>query len=281
LGAAQLSLDLLLAADAVAAEQLARRCDDKNLERQAVQEKVMHAAFSQAEAQVRNGWAFLVVDGEGWPPGVVGIVAGRLVERLGRPAAVIAFEGAIGRGSLRTVPGVDLHAALSRCAELLVRFGGHTAAAGLTVERSQLSTLSDRLCAIARDLLGDGPPRRSLQLDAELGLAEVDPLLAVELRRLEPYGIGNPEPLFGTRGVLLERARVVGQGHLQITLRDGPHACDGIAFNLGDRAAHLGGRVRAAYFPELDTFRGVERLRVRLRDLEPEPPPIAAAKADA
>jgi single-stranded-DNA-specific exonuclease len=269
LGAAQLALDLLLADD-TNAEDLARQCDDKNIERQSVQEKVVEQAFAQAETQLRNGWSFLVCDGEGWPPGVVGIVAGRLMERLGRPAAVIAFDGAQGRGSLRTVPGVDLHAALKRCSDLLVRFGGHPAAAGLTVERRHLSALAERLCAIAREQLGDGPPRRSLHLDAVLELHEIDQPLAAELRRLEPYGVGNPEPLFGTRGVLLEHSRVVGKGHLQITLRDGPHARDGIAFNLGDREKHTGGKVRAAYFPEIDTFRGVERLRVRLRDLEPE-----------
>jgi single-stranded-DNA-specific exonuclease len=270
LGAAQLSLDLLLCDDRAQADELAQKCEDANKKRQEVQERVMRDALPEAEALVRQKHEVLVLGGEGWAPGVVGIVAAKLVERFARPAAVIAFDGNTGRGSLRSIHGFDLHAALKGCEELLVRYGGHAAAAGLTVEKSRLPELRARLCAAARASSGNFDGSRELKLDAEVGLHEVDEPFATELRRLEPFGIGNPEPLFGLRGVVLERTRIVGVGHLQVTLRDGDHARDGIGFNLAEGAPDSGSRVRAAIFPELDTFRGVTRVRVRLRDLATE-----------
>jgi len=151
-----------------------------------------------------------------------------------------------------------------------VRYGGHKAAAGLTIESARVPELRARLIAIAREQLGEGPRRRELSVDAEIGLDAIDEPLAEEIRRLEPFGVGNPEPCLGARGVVLERSRVVGERHLQVTLRDGEHARDGIGFGFAEGAPDLGARVRAAFFPELDTFRGVTRVRVRLRDLAPE-----------
>jgi single-stranded-DNA-specific exonuclease len=271
IGAAQLALDLLLADTHERAAELAQACEDANKKRQEVQERVYREALEQAEAHARNDHAVLVVAGEGWHPGVVGIVAARLVDRFARPAAVIALavDGTQGRGSLRTAHGFNLHAALKSAEDLLVRYGGHAAAAGLTIEKAQLPALRVRLQEAARRHLGETLPARELKLDAEVALAAIDEPFATELRRLEPYGIGNPEPLLAIRGVVLERARAVGatNGHLQVTLRDGLHARDGIGFNLAENAPDTGSRVRVAFFPELDTFRGVTRVRVRLREL--------------
>jgi single-stranded-DNA-specific exonuclease len=228
------------------------------------------AALAQSEAAARNDHAVIVVAGEGWHPGVVGIVAARLVDRFHRPACVIALDGEVGRASLRSAGGFDLHRGLSACADLLVRFGGHAAAAGLTVEKSKIGELRERLGAEARRAFAEREPGRALELDAEVGLDLIDEPFAVELERLEPYGIGNPEPLFGARDVTLERTRVVGEHHLQVTLRKGDHARDGIGFHLAEGAPAPGVRVRAAFFPEVDTFRGVRRVRVRLRELEVE-----------
>jgi single-stranded-DNA-specific exonuclease len=269
LGAAQLALDLLLAPDEASATELALKCEEANKKRQEVQERVFTEALAQAEALVRNDHPVLVVAGEGWHAGVVGIVAARLVERFHRPAAVIALDGVQGRGSMRTSHGFNLHAALKASHELLVRYGGHAQAAGLTVDQARIPELRVRLQELARQHLGAQAPTRVLQVDAEVGLDKIDEPLASELRRLEPYGVGNPEPLLAARGLVLERARAVGNqnGHLQVTLRDGLHARDGIGFNLAENAPDAGSRVRAAFFPELDTFRGVTRVRVRLREI--------------
>jgi single-stranded-DNA-specific exonuclease len=273
IGAAQLALDLLLAGEQDA-QEVAERCEEANKKRQELQERVVTEALAQAEAHARNDHAVLVVHGDGWHPGVVGIVAARLVDRFHRPSVVIAMEGDTGRASLRSHGGLDLVAALKASHDLLVRYGGHAAAAGLTVERKHLTALRERLQEVARAHASSAAAgQRQLAVDAEVELAAIDQPFAEELRRLEPYGVGNPEPLLGARGVILERARTVGatEQHLQVTLRDGDHARDGIGWNLAEQAEHLGSRVRAAFFPELDTWRGVTRVRVRLRDLAPEP----------
>jgi single-stranded-DNA-specific exonuclease len=267
LGDAQPALDLLLSDDAATADARAAACEAANLERRAIQERVLVEAMQQAEAQPDG---VLVTAGQGWHPGVVGIVAAKLVDHFARPAVVIALDGDLGRGSARTVAGFHLHQALRGAADLLVRYGGHAAAAGLTVEAGHLPELRARLSAAARASLGDAPPAAALPVDAEIALDAVDELLAEELFRMEPFGIGNPEPVLAARGVTLERARVVGERHLQVTLRDGLHARDGIGFWFADRDPGTGARVRAAFVPEVDTFRGVKRVRVRLRDLSPD-----------
>ena len=265
LGDAQPSLDLLLA-DATNADERAARLEAANVERRAVQERVLAEAMQQAEAQPDG---VLVVAGAGWHAGVVGIVAAKLVDRFARPSLVIALDeaGAVGVGSARTVAGFHLHRALTSCADLLVRYGGHAAAAGLTIEARHLPELRARLSAAARVSFGGDAPAATLGVDAEIALDAVDELLAEEVNRLEPFGVGNPEPVLGARGVTLERTRVVGENHLQVTLRDGLHARDGIGFWLAARDPGSGARVRAAFIPEVDTFRGVRRVRVRLRDL--------------
>jgi single-stranded-DNA-specific exonuclease len=266
LGSAQLALDLLLADDPAHAAELADACETANRKRQEVQEKVFRQALEQAEEQ--RAAPALVVAGDGWAPGVVGIVASKLVDRFQRPAFVIALDGGVGRGSARSWRGFHLYQALHGCAEILQRYGGHAAAAGLTVEKSHLPELRRRLCAAAATHLGDGAPTTTLQLDAEVPLGLIDERLGDELGRLEPFGVANPEPCLGARDVVLERTRVVGDGkHLQVTLRDGLHACDGIGFHLAADAPEPGARVSAAFVPEVDTFRGIKRLRVRLRDL--------------
>ncbi len=268
LGDAQPSLDLLLAENDTQAAERAAVCEAANMERRAVSERVQAEAMAQAETQPDG---VLVVAASGWHAGVVGIVAAKLVDRFARPAVVIALDGdgdaAIGRGSARTIAGFHLFRALDSCAELFIRHGGHAAAAGMTIEARHLSELRRRLSESAREAFGDRAPTTDLGIDAEVGLDEIDELLADELARLEPFGIGNPEPVLAARGVTLERARIVGERHLQVTLRDGLHARDGIGFWFAERDPGRGSRVRAAFVPEVDVWRGVRRVRVRLRDL--------------
>src|SRR5581483_7162756 len=121
---------------------------------------------------------------------------------------VIGMDGDVGRGSARTAHGFNLHAGLKECADLLLRWGGHAQAAGLTVERKRLDQVRARLADAVRRH-ADAPPSRELTLDAEVMLHEIDEPLCAAIRRLEPFGVGNPEPLLGARGLLLERARTV------------------------------------------------------------------------
>ena len=176
---------------------------------------------------------------EGWHPGVVGIVASRVVERYGRPAFLIAFDGDIGKGSGRSISRFDLHDALLACGDLLERFGGHHMAAGLTIRRENLDAFRERFGGIARDTLAPedlGPEQR---VDLEIGLHEISYELERLCRHLEPCGTGNASPVFGVRGVRLAGRQRVGQGHLKGTLDDGRHRLPAIGFQWADRVPWL------------------------------------------
>ncbi len=268
LGGAQLALDLLLSDDDESARALAFACETQNQRRRDIQAGVLEGALAQAEQQ-RDRPA-LVVGADGWHPGVVGIVAAQLVERFARPAVVIGFADGVGRGSARTAGTFHLQRAFAALSDVLIRHGGHRAAAGLTIRRVELDGFARRLCELAQSELGGAPPRRQLPIDARVPLDLLSTELGHQLESLHPCGVGNAEPLLGTRAIV-ERKRLVGDGkHLQITLSDGRASKDGIGFYFPD-AFELGADVEAAFVPELDSFRGQERLRLRLRDLRAPP----------
>ena len=298
LGEARLALDLLLEQHDGRAFETALACAAVNQKRREVQERVFVEACAQVDQlsqaahladlaaddlAAAGGTVEAVVEpplpakrhstiaaSDGWHHGVVGIVAAKLVERYGRPALVIAFDGEEGRGSGR-VPqgsGFNLYLALAACGEHLVRFGGHAAAAGLTVRADRLAAFTaafEEAAARQLEALSARDPR--LAADAEVALDDVDERLVEELSRLGPFGMGNPEPLLVARDVAVERTRVVGERHLMLTLRQGRLVHDAIAFNFADRDPGAGSRVQAAFVPEVDVYKGNRRLRLRLRGM--------------
>ena len=262
LGDAEAALRLLLAEDFTRAAAAVDECEEANLRRQEIQQRVLTEAIAAVDAG-QGGETALLVAGETWHPGVVGIVAAKLVERYGRPAAVLAGDGAGAyRGSVRSVPGFHAQRTLLACQEHLVRHGGHEGAAGLTVQAERLEALRAAWETAAREALAAGAPPRRLSVDAEVGLDSVDERVATEIARLGPFGIGNPEPVLAAHG-RTERTRVVGRDHLQLTLAGGREA---IAFRMAERDPGGGANVRLAFVPEMDEWRGQRRLRLRIRD---------------
>ena len=267
LGEAQLALDLLLASEADA-ERLAGELDDQNTERQRVQELVWKEALAMATAQVEeDGAAALVVGAEGWHAGVVGIIAARLVDRFGRPAIAIGFRDGEGRGSARTVPGVNLFDALAACSQHLTKFGGHAGAAGMSVAIANLDAFRAAFVAEAARQLGAVRPSSAVTVDAEVTLRDLDLGFAEELARLAPFGVANREPLFALSGVTASATRVVGKDHLQLTLAHGGAMGEAIAFGFADADPGPGARVDLAATAELDTFRGLTRVRLKVAKL--------------
>jgi single-stranded-DNA-specific exonuclease len=265
LGEAQLALDLLLAGPADA-ERLASELEDQNTERQRIQELVWIEALGQANSQAEEDAPALVVGAEGWHHGVVGIIAARLVDRFGRPAVAIGFSGGEGRGSARTIPGVNLYEALTRCAAHLGRYGGHAGAAGLSMSFTSLEGFRHDFAVEAARQLAGRPPR-ALEVDAEVALADLSLPVTEELARLAPYGAANREPLFALTGVTALATRLVGKGHLQLTLDHGGATSEAIGFGLGDQDPGAGARVDLIATAELDTFRGARRARLKVSRL--------------
>jgi single-stranded-DNA-specific exonuclease len=264
-------LRLLLSDDPAEATALARRLEGLNVERQALDQRILDEALEQVE---RTGDperdASFVLAGDGWHPGVVGIVASRVVERYGRPTFLIAFDGEIGKGSGRSTSRFDLHAALLSCGDLLERYGGHRMAAGLTIHRSQLEAFRERFGEVARQTLAPedlGPEQR---VDLEVGLHEVTWDLERLCRYLEPCGQGNASPVFGVRGVRLTNRCVVGNGHLKGFLDDGTTRLSVIGFQWADRVPWLGEElVDAAFRIECNEWNGTSTLQARLCALSP------------
>ncbi len=226
------ALELLLCDEAQQAAALAAELDALNRRRQEEELRTLFAAESQCAEQAAR--AALVVAGEGWHPGVVGIVASRLVERWRRPCVVVALDGDRGRGSGRSIPAYDLHAGLAACASHLERFGGHRLAAGLEIRRQQLPAFAEALAQHAGAELSPHDLRLRCRIDAVVSGHELDLELATELERLRPFGAGNPAPLLLLRAARAERIRPLGEGarHARLTLRAAGGRLEAVAFGV-------------------------------------------------
>jgi len=266
IGDAADGLRLLLTDDPAEAYVLAARLDRLNTERQALDQRILDEAIEQVEAWgALDGVCGFVLGAEGWHPGVVGIVASRVVERYGRPTFLVGFDGPVGKGSGRSISRFDLHAALGHCGDLLERFGGHRMAAGLTLRRDQFEAFRDRFQQVAAERLKGqvlGPEQR---VDLEITLADATTDLERLCRHLEPCGMGNPAPVFGVRGIRFNGRQLVGDNHVRGRL-EGPGAALGaIGFRLADRLpVSDAGTIDAAFRLEENAFRGSVSLQARL-----------------
>jgi single-stranded-DNA-specific exonuclease len=224
-GEPDLGTRLLSTDDPAEAMGLAMRLDAYNAERRAIEAAVLQAAVAQVEALGVLPPAVVAV-GDGWHPGVIGIVASRLVERFHRPAFVIAMDGAVGKGSGRSIRGVDLGAIViaARQYGLLVNGGGHPMAAGLTVERERLADLTGFMVDQVTACIGAAPPLRSLSVDGALSPSAATVDFVHTLERVGPFGIGNPEPRFVLPRVRAAWSRPVGEAHVRCTLVGGDGA---------------------------------------------------------
>jgi single-stranded-DNA-specific exonuclease len=277
------ALDLLLADDPMLAAGLARTLDGYNTVRQAAEADLADEALRAAAAAWRDDARVLVLAGEGWHEGVRGIVASRVVGRYGVPALVFSIEEGEARGSGRSVGAVDLHAALTACSDLLIRFGGHAAAVGATLPAGDLQPLADRLQTVLSALPAEMFERR-LTVDAEIPLHEATRDLVAAIGALEPFGEANARPLLGTRGVFLNSASRVGKAgeHLKFEAYDGVSSVPAIAFRCPDAAGMVGQRaaVDVAYSLESDTWRGRDRVQIMVRALVPHEAPADAPAAE-
>ena len=281
LGSAHRAVELLLATDADHARSLARELDEMNVERRRIERELLDEAVAAAEpyADARQH-PVLVIAGEGWHQGVVGIVAARLSERFARPALVIGLDKGHGRGSARSVPGVSVLELLHAGAQHVDRYGGHEQAAGCEVRADNVDALREAMRARALELYAEGMPEAPLWLDCEIPFGACNDLLMRELDRLRPFGEQNEKAVFLSRDLrLAEPPRVVGKtgDHMILVLRDGPHALRGIAFGQASRDVELGmGRaLDVVYSPRWNTFRGETKLELLVRDFRTGPRPFA------
>ncbi len=271
LGHAGYALELLLAEDAERARALARKLEDFNSRRRALEERVAADAMEQGAAQVLSGKRSVVLWGEGWHPGVVGIVASRVVEQFYRPAVLVAVEGGAGRGSCRSIPAFDVHDALAALERYLVRFGGHRLAAGFEIAAEDVSAFAEGFEEYAAARLDEEALRPAARVDGYLPLSAVNLGLARDLALLEPTGEGNPKATYYARAAVTEEEqRVFKEAHIEVNVGPGRAKIRAIGFNL----ARDGGRLKSGeygfvYTPTLDRWRERERLELRLEYILP------------
>jgi single-stranded-DNA-specific exonuclease len=261
---------LLTATDVFEAGRLAQKLDVQNRERQALTRKIQAEAEAIARAEDANAPILFAVHPE-FNSGVVGLAAARLVETYYRPAIVGQQGEEFTRCSCRSIPEFHITEALDQCADLLVRHGGHAAAAGFTVRNENLEALKSRLKLIARQKFADLDLRPTLSADMELPLAELRPELLKHLAYLQPTGYGNPESVFVTRNLAIKSARAVGAeaNHLKLTLTDGRLTYDAIGFRLGHLATQLPPRVDILYTFESNEYNGRSSLQLNIKDIKP------------
>jgi single-stranded-DNA-specific exonuclease len=269
LGSAMRGVELLMTTSEQEANPIARELEELNARRQEIDRATLETARGMVQQMDLTATYGIVLAEQGWHAGVIGIVASRIVEEFGRPTVLIALDGAEGKGSGRSISAFDLHAGLTKCADLVVRYGGHKAAAGVTITASQVPAFAARFNQVAMAQLTEDDLVPELRVDLELPLDHANEELEALLRHMEPCGIGNPSPLFVARRVTVAAPpRVVGKDGLKVTLNANGSELVAIGWGMGPRIKDLGvgATIDIAFRLERDVYLDRARLQARLAD---------------
>lgn len=276
LGQARLGVELLVTRDPARALELARYLDEENKQRQTLERRVFQEARELAESEYNlddpEGAPILVLAKENWHPGVIGIVAGRMVERYHRPCILISLGDEEGAGSGRSLDGFHLQQALAQCAGSLVKSGGHAMAAGLRVRRALIDQFRAEISAVAASAVAGTELVAEERVDVEVPLHVLTPQLLKAMEILQPFGMANPAPtMLATNLDLVGEPRRVGNGerHLSFRVRQGNTTKKAIGFGLAERALELtggGGKCCVVFQPIVNEFRGFPEVEMRIRD---------------
>lgn len=263
------ALKLLLSNDVFESGQLAQTLDNHNRERQKITRTIQEEAENQAIAEDENALLLFAAD-PSFNPGVVGLAASRLVDKYYRPSIVGHQGKEFTRASCRSISEFHITQALEECADLLIHFGGHAAAAGFTVKNEDLPELLQRLRAKAKQELSNLDLRPLLQADIEVKLIDLKPNLLKEMNLLQPTGYGNPDAVFVSRNVWVKSKRTVGSdgAHLKMSVSDGKITFDVIAFRLGHLLPGLNDRIDIIFTFEINDFNGRKSYQLNVKDLK-------------
>jgi single-stranded-DNA-specific exonuclease len=274
-GHAMRGVQLLMSEDEHEANTIARELEELNARRQELDHETLDQAREMLEQLDPAETYGIVLASEKWHPGVIGIVASRIVEEYGRPTVLIALEGDYGKGSGRAIHALDLHGALAKCSDLLLRFGGHRAAAGITIARDRVQEFAARFNEVARASLTPEDLVPEVRIDLEVGLEGANEDLERLLRHFEPFGMGNPAPVLVARGVhLVAPPKLIGRDGLKLRLTAGQGELEAIGWGFASRIGEFDPSVPVdvAFRLERDDYRGESRLQARIADVCPQIP---------
>ena len=283
-----LATRLLLASDEAQRDEvkrLAEQLGEENTRRQTYEAEIVADAKKQVETDVRIGaHNVLVVAGEGWHRGVIGIVASKLVDAFYKPAIVMSVEDGIAHGSCRSIPAFDMLGALDTCAELFVKYGGHKQAAGLTMEAARIPEFRERINAHGLACLEPTDLMPRLRIDSPLRLAGIDSRVVSGLEQMGPFGLANAKPVFDASGVeLMGTPRRIKERHLKVQLRQDGRVFNAVAWRSAEKAAQWEQHrqaLRLAYSLDKQTYRGETTIELTVADIRcPDQAPVSPGPA--
>jgi single-stranded-DNA-specific exonuclease len=274
LGHAIRGVELLMSEDEHAANAIARELEELNYKRQELDRATLEQTREKVLQLDLDEIFGIVLADETWHPGVIGIVASRLVEEFGRPTVLIALSGDQGKGSGRSISKFDLHGALGQSSEFLLRYGGHRMAAGVTVARDKVGEFAARFNEVARSLLSADDLVPEIRVDLEVSIDGMDQKIESLFRHFEPFGIGNPAPVLLARNVTIARPpKPVGHDGLKLVLDTGTGSLEALGWGFAPRVAEFqlqpGSKIDIAFRLERDEYRGESYLQARIADIRP------------
>jgi len=269
MGRVEQAVALFLTTSYQEALSLAAELDGMNKERQAIEREIFQEVSLDLDALNED---IIITGDKKWHPGVIGVVASRLVESYGKPVVLIAFKNGNGRGSCRSVPGFDIFEALTSCSEHLETYGGHSSAGGLSIKRSEVDSFKTKMREVVEKAMPNLTLGSSLHIDCELDLSAISQLLLSEIDKLNPFGESNSVPIFASSHVKLARpAQQVGKdlSHLSFNVRQGNNALKAIAFNRGEDLEKINNasEFSLAYTPRLNVFHGRSNIELEVKDI--------------
>ncbi|PIP68228.1 MAG: single-stranded-DNA-specific exonuclease RecJ [Candidatus Omnitrophica bacterium CG22_combo_CG10-13_8_21_14_all_43_16] len=276
LGYAGIAVELLLTEDDTRARELAKKLNEANQERQKIEKNTLKEALSKMEKDINfKDHRVIVLHNEDWHAGVMGIVASRISDRFNRPAILISTKDGVGRGSGRSIENFHLFEALASCEGFLKEYGGHQYACGLTILEENLPGFIKLINELAKDTMKTEDLTQSLSIDMETGLDALDRKTIEDIEALEPFGEGNPEPVFCSRNLrLAQPVRVLKGEHLKFQVTDGKKKFDAIGFGMakdGDIELALKdcGSFDMAYTVSINNWQGINTIQLKIEDIKP------------
>ena len=270
MGVAEEALNLFLSKNINQVNELARKLNEHNRVRQETEKDIFENAKRQIEEKHLDENNTIVVAGENWHHGVIGIVSSKITEMYFKPSILLSFEeDGIGKGSGRSIPGFDLHDALMKCNDCIEKFGGHSMAIGITIKRENFDKLKDKLEEIAiEEHIDEIVP--VIKINAKINLSEVNKYMVESLKELEPFGEGNKMPVFAFKNLKIDSIRALSEGkHLKLTLKDNNVIVNAIGFNMGELAEdyRIGDKIDVVGTLEINSFNGMDSIQINIKDI--------------
>lgn len=270
MGKAEEALELFLSKNKNEVNELTNKLNEHNRKRQETEKAIFENALEKIKAEHLDENKAIIVGGENWHHGVIGIVSSKITEMYFKPSILLSFEeDGIGKGSGRSIPGFDLHEALMKCSDTIEKFGGHSMAVGITVKKDNLEKFKKEFEQIAtQSKIDEIIP--IINIDAKVDLSDIDKEMVESLKQLEPFGEANKMPVFAFKNLKIDSIRALSEGkHLKLTLKDNNYIINAIGFNIGYLANEyrIGDKIDVAGVLEINTFNGVDNLQINIKDI--------------